>query len=131
MNKQKLLEEIFDSSETGRLRQASLEAGLLAMRRKRRQRTAARCAASVCVLVLMAAGLARVFERNVPMRPAVSVTAPASPALARKGQANPDVEIINADQLLALFPNRPVALIGSPGRQKLIFLDETGRNSNF
>jgi hypothetical protein len=31
-----------------------------------------------------------------------------------------EVESINDEQLLALFPNRPVALIGPPGDQRLV-----------
>ncbi|HHY86181.1 MAG TPA: hypothetical protein GYA07_11730 [Verrucomicrobia bacterium] len=33
------------------------------------------------------------------------------------------MQFINDDELLALFPNRPVALIGEPGKQRLVFLD--------
>jgi hypothetical protein len=34
------------------------------------------------------------------------------------------VKLINDDELLALFPDRPVALIGKPGQQQLVFLDK-------
>jgi hypothetical protein len=34
------------------------------------------------------------------------------------------VKLITDDELLALFPDRPVALIGKPGQQQLVFLDE-------
>jgi hypothetical protein len=36
------------------------------------------------------------------------------------------VKIINDEELFALFPNRAMALIGSPGHQQLIFLDHGG-----
>jgi hypothetical protein len=32
-------------------------------------------------------------------------------------------EIITDEELFALFPNRALALIGSPGHQQLVFLD--------
>jgi hypothetical protein len=33
------------------------------------------------------------------------------------------VKIITDEELFALFPNRAMALIGSPGHQQLVFLD--------
>jgi hypothetical protein len=33
------------------------------------------------------------------------------------------VKIITDEELFALFPNRALALIGSPGHQQLVFLD--------
>jgi len=43
--------------------------------------------------------------------------------VAREALQLPAVQFINDDELLALFPNRPVALIGEPGKQRLVFLD--------
>jgi len=114
MKKEKLLEEIFDSAEADDLRRASLEAGLGAMQRKRRRRMAVRGVATICAAGLMAAGL-HFLERNEAEQHVSSIT----------NAARPDLEIINADQLIAMFPNRPVALIGPEGKQKLVFLDET------
>jgi hypothetical protein len=37
----------------------------------------------------------------------------------------PMVQIINDDQLFALFPGRPMALVGTPGHQHLVFFDTT------
>jgi hypothetical protein len=33
------------------------------------------------------------------------------------------VRFISDDELLSLFPGRPVALIGAPGQQQFVFLD--------
>jgi hypothetical protein len=40
------------------------------------------------------------------------------------------VKFINDEELLALFPGRPLALVGKPGEQQLVFLDQlvAGRN---
>jgi len=49
-----------------------------------------------------------------------------SPASVREASPAPPanrVKIITNEQLLALFPERPVALIGAPGTQRLMFLD--------
>ena len=127
MKQRKLLEEIFDSPEAGGLRQASLEAGLRALRGKRRRRIAARCVASICVLGFAAAGVVRVLERNERNNHPVPV---AGPGPEQKIPPSPGVEIIDADQLLALFPNRPVALVGPPGKRKLVFLDEPSKAGN-
>ncbi len=35
-----------------------------------------------------------------------------------------DLEIITDEELFSLFPNRPLALVGKPGHQQLIFLDQ-------
>jgi hypothetical protein len=48
-----------------------------------------------------------------------SELAPASPE-----EAAPQVKFITTEELLALFPDRPLALVGPPGRQRLIFFDE-------
>ena len=42
------------------------------------------------------------------------------------------IRFISDDELLALFPGRPWALIGSPERKTLLFLDQplaNGRNN--
>jgi len=45
-------------------------------------------------------------------------------------EKEPRVKFISADELLALFPNRPVALIGKPGSQQLVFLDGSSRQAS-
>ncbi len=34
------------------------------------------------------------------------------------------IRVLNDEQLLALFKDRPVALVGQPGNQRLLLLDE-------
>jgi hypothetical protein len=59
---------------------------------------------------------------HAEFQPRHKALAPATLALESKGLSK--VEYITADQLFALFPNRPMALIGKPGHQQLIFLDK-------
>jgi hypothetical protein len=70
------------------------------------------------LLVLMLHGHFR------PARPTPSESDPAPPPLVEAGKVN----YITEKELFALFPNRPVALIGEPGRQRFLILDEPGPN---
>jgi hypothetical protein len=54
-------------------------------------------------------------------RPAASAP---STRVAPDNPGSGEVDRLTDDELLALFPNRPVALIGPAGRQKLVFLDQ-------
>lgn len=45
-------------------------------------------------------------------------TVPTPPADGR------DAKFITDEELFALFPNRPLALVGKPGQQQLVFLDQ-------
>jgi hypothetical protein len=38
------------------------------------------------------------------------------------------VEFISDEELLSLFPNQPLALVGPEGRQQLVFLDQARVN---
>ena len=50
--------------------------------------------------------------------------------MAFSSTAESKVEYITADQLFALFPNRQIALVGKPGHQQLIFLDDHPASDN-
>jgi hypothetical protein len=120
-----LLNEILAGEEVSDFRRASLDQTLDAMRRGQRRRQAGRIGAAT-VLVLMIAGGAMFSRlRNEPARPAVGVVSnvgnPPPPS-----ESRPPVEMINDDELFALFPDRPMALIGPPGKQQLVFLDTKG-----
>jgi hypothetical protein len=41
----------------------------------------------------------------------------------------PPLKFITDEQLLALFPGRPLALIGKPGQQQLLFLGQPAPSS--
>ena len=108
----RLLREILADNATETLRETSLAGGLAALRARRRRRSAvsgiAAAAAIVAVIGLLSS------QRSDPR-----VSLPQVPTSAR----SKPVELIDDQQLLALFPDRSLALIGPPGRQSLIFLD--------
>ncbi len=117
-SQERILNEVFDDNALASARAASLSAGLQAMRRRRQQRIAF---ASLSGLLACAAGVALWFRQTTisPPLPPVNVTAPV-------GEFR-GVKIITDAELLALFRDRQVALIGAPGEQQLVFLDESAR----
>jgi hypothetical protein len=90
-----------------------LQAGVAHLR-QRRQRRAVLTSAAAALAVLVSLTVLVRRQAVEEASPTVVASAPTS-----------RVRFVNDEQLLALFPNRPVALIGRPGEQKLIFLDAT------
>jgi RNA polymerase sigma factor (sigma-70 family) len=123
-DKDKLLADILSDEDVAELRHASLSHGLRAMRRQRRRRVAWR--AGVTVIATGLIGLAMLWtQRSSPIERQM---ANAPPGEVRSWpESSGRVEFISDEELLALFPNRPVALIGKPGRQRLVFLDRDER----
>ncbi|MGO8699715.1 MAG: hypothetical protein ACLQVY_18600 [Limisphaerales bacterium] len=115
----RLLQELLNDDELSALRQASLARGLRALHQRRRRRRQLQVAAVLIPLLVL---LGHWPFRQAP-RPAAlaSVTTPSPRVETEK------VQYITKDQLLALFPNRPIALIGPPGHQQFILLDELPR----
>jgi hypothetical protein len=120
MNTEKrLLQEVLSDEELAALRQSSLACGLAALRQRRRHRRQLWVAVAVTPLVVL---LAIWQFRPPPPHPAVAFnTDPPPPAETRK------VKYIDQRELFALFPNRPIALIGPPGHQRFLLLDELPR----
>ena len=116
-DKNQLLAHILGDDELHQLRQASLWRGLKEMRR-RRQRAAAARASWVVLPALWLALLA--FHPWLRAR----LKEPEPRAMSLASKAPSKVEYITAEQLFALFPNRSMALVGKPGHQQLIFLDD-------
>ena len=114
-----LLNELLTGAEAADFRQASLDRSLAALRRRRQIWERSQLGALLLALGLLAATAFAPWGRaSAPRRPA---RRPVTEQLASiSGPTR-----ITDDQLLALFPNRPVALIGRPGHQELVFLDET------
>jgi len=113
----RLLREILDDGDAANFRAASLARGLAFLQqRRRRKHLAQACAAAILPLLLISVLIAHLASRHAsappPVRPAAT-----PPADAAK------VKIITDEELFALFPNRALALIGSPGHQQLVFLD--------
>jgi hypothetical protein len=115
---EKLLTHILPGEDGADFERASLEHGLSCLRRQRRRGHFLR-AGLAAVAGLIAAAL---FIKSHPRTPgggsSVQLASAPSPA------TTSHVQFINDDQLLALFPDRSVALIGKPGEQRLVFLDQ-------
>ena len=124
----RLLNEIVTGEELANFREASLQQGLTAIRRQRRHHRFVRLGALAVLALLAALGI--VFSRSP--KPALREIAAsnASPVAVSSAQTRTaPVKLINDDELLALFPDHPVALIGKPGQQQLVFLDQPAQRS--
>lgn len=129
-----LLEAILANDEIEALRANSLERMLLVSRQSRQSRQRRRivagislCLAGASAVIFLLAGLfwpaaPEVQKAYAPAAKTPVQTMVQAPALATEAERG--VKVVSDDELLALFPGRPVALIGPPGRQKLVFLDE-------
>lgn len=124
-DQEKLLNEILPPDDPADFRQASLERSLIGLRRERRRRHVVRVSAVAVALICISLGIV-LNSRTTKQNQAAQIQPPptaASPALASH------VEFINDDQLLALITNRPVALVGKPGEQRLVFLGKSENDS--
>lgn len=129
-----LLKELLSGEEAEVCRAASLEKLLAVACRRRRQRQSLRIAVMVAAPVLLALGLVATHRPNPASEPAARVPPSPEPATAanqNKFAADPSetipVRYVTDDELLGLFPDRPVALIGAPGHQTFVLLDEVCR----
>src|SRR2546426_10703318 len=120
-----LLREILTGDDLTDFRRASLEDGLPAVRRHRQRRLGLRISALASLPIFLA--LAIVLQRapQSTSRQAGSPGARAVPTALRADTTR--VKFITDEELFALFPNRPMALIGKPGKQQLVFLDSATR----
>lgn len=116
-----LLKDILGDGSLDAMRQASLARGLEALRRRQQRRRGLEVAAAAVVALLVM--VAAAFHRQTR---SVMQTARQSPAPPFQAAAS-HVHYINQEELFALFPNRPMAIIGKPGHQQVIFLDELAR----
>jgi hypothetical protein len=117
----RLLQQILSGEECSDCRRACLDDGLRFLQRRNRQRRAVRLAVLTFTpaLIGVALWLASISSSS---RPEAVASASASLETAR-------VKLISDEELFSLFPGRPLALIGKPGRQELVFLDTSGSTS--
>jgi hypothetical protein len=113
-----LLRDLLQDRADIAFREASLNAMLRAARRTRRQRKYLRLAGDAAVLLLGAAALWHRPSITPTRTDAVVSSLPVEAVSARK-----PIRYIDDKELLSLFPNRPVALIGAAQGQQLIVLD--------
>lgn len=125
-DQEKLLKEILPPEGAADFRNTSLAHGLAGLRRERRRRQVGRFSAVLVVLLGLFLGV--IFKSRNQFHNDHVVTQ-AAPQPAPFDLAAGHVEIINDDQLLAIFTNQPVALIGKPGEQRLVFLGKSKNDS--
>jgi hypothetical protein len=112
----KLLRETLSDDSLAALRTDSLRGGLEVLRARRRRRRLA-------VAVAGAAAVALFFGLSLPGRRQERTTNVAPISAGHRARL-PPIEVITDEELLALFPTQTIALVGTPGRQELLFLDE-------
>ena len=110
----RLLREIL-ADETLEQRRAATLAGMLGDLRRRKRRRA--LATSGIATLMIGLSIAVVAQRRLAAPPEREIVPPPRPTVAR----------ISDEQLLALFADRSVALVGRPGEQQLVFLDAVNR----
>ncbi len=122
-NEEPLLTDVFIDEATEEFRRASLAKGLAVLERRRRHRKIAQ----VClVAVLLATPAALLVKRAYHGSPTSGRYAPNSLVHASPSASLPDgFDQIGDRELLALFPNQTVALVGGPGQQRLLVLDKS------
>jgi hypothetical protein len=125
-DQEKLLKEILPPDELGDFRQTSLECGLAGLRRERRRRHVVRISTLNVVLVCISLCIVLKLERTAQKQTAQIQPAPAAAPVAPASH----VDFINDEQLLALFKDQPVALVGKPGAQRLVFLGNSEKGSS-
>ncbi len=119
---QDLLTAALAEAEADDFRSASLERTLKFVRKRRRTRRLLRAAAAtVCLATLAATAIWRRGEGQ-PIPPPSH--APHLAAAAVPTVPGTSIRVLSDDDLLALFPGRPVALLGPAHDRQLVFLDE-------
>lgn len=128
LDQDRLLRDLFGGEELSTFRQASLDQGLALLRqRRRRRRLALRVCALACLPLALAAGA---FVRQAILASTEHLRTVSSPALSGSSATArlAPIKFISDEQLLDLFPGRPLALVGRPGHQQLVFLDRESQS---
>ena len=119
----RLLDAILEGEELANLRQASLELGRTAVRRRVRRRVGLQVMCACAPLVIAVAVLFLASHRATRQELG-SQSGSVNSSHPRSGK----VKIINDDELFALFAGRSFALIGKPGEQQFLLLDQPSPN---
>lgn len=118
--KQNLIRDLLDEDSN---REATLHAGAQILRRRRQWRAVRRGTGMLAVAVLAAV----LVLKNETPKPAASRVAEAGP----KAEPVTQVKALSDDELLALFPNTPVALASLPNGQKRLIFPRAGDEQKF
>jgi len=120
----RLLDDVLTPDHPDMFRSESLQTTLAAVRSRNRRRNLARGTVTIGLPLVLAGGL---WLRQQAVRSGLPPTA-ANPKAAVPTASSTipgtDIRLISDEELFALFPDRPLALIGPKGNQQLVFLDE-------
>jgi hypothetical protein len=122
-NHEPLLRDLLETDDLVQVRNRSLKRMLVSARTRRRRRQLTWTCLGLLIPVIW--GAIHLLTRS-PLAP-VSIAGsvpPAPHAVISRDKAPAKVNFISTEELLALFPGRPLALVGPAGRQELVFLDE-------
>jgi hypothetical protein len=122
-----LLNELLSGPEVTGFREASLNHGLTALRHTRRRRRVLRGVALAALPVLLVSLVLLGGSMDRAGRDTTTVASPVIPSAPEQSRPS-SVEYISDEELLALFPNQPLALVGPEGQQQLVFLDQALAN---
>ena len=124
---EQLLKEVLTGEDVAGFRGESLDRTLHALRRRRSRRRVAGALAAASMALILTIGV--VMNRTAhSTAPRLAATSDSRPANFPSRTDTAGVEIITDEELFALFPDRPLALIGEPGRQRFVVLDSLDRN---
>jgi hypothetical protein len=121
----KLLNELLAEGELKELRQSSLENGLTALRAARESSRTRRL-----VVATLIPALVLVVILGSQIIPAFRSGKTNAARSAQRAENQSPVKVITDEELFALFPNRPMALVGEPGHQEVVFLDQRGSDGH-
>lgn len=124
-NKEKeLIHELLRESASEEFRADTLERTLTYARGRRHSREVLRTVRRSAAVLLLAAGLFFIFHRapvvDTQNRLEAAVDPPAKPSTIK----GTNIQILSDEELFALFPNRPLAMIKSSDEPRFVFLDE-------
>jgi hypothetical protein len=121
-DRDELLHEVFSDMVPPTFREASLNRALASARRQRTGRRVLRAtlALAVAVAVIERFGSANRNPNGPPGQSAVA----AAPAPLVQTVPGTKIRLVGDDELLAMFPDRPVALVGPPEHRQFVFLDD-------
>ncbi len=122
-----LLKEILAGDELADFRQTSLEQGLTALRQQRRRQRGVRIG-TVLLLPLLFVFVFLSRRTLESSRRQIAASKPITTALPTPPAGGGATKLITDEELFALFPNRPMALVGKSGQQQLVFLDRSSKS---
>jgi hypothetical protein len=120
-----LLQEIFTESASDDFRAAALERTLISARRQRRLRRAGRVCGAIAICAAILGAIFWHTQEAASDRVARnSIQSPTTPQTEVPTVPGTSIRLVSDDELLGMFPDRPVALVGPPANQRFVFLDE-------